>query len=419
MTSEQPGQSGPQGVLPVPAWDAPDPSEPPGDPFGPGGWAVGNLGYAVDGLVAGATGLLVAEALDVAFTLGGWVSGNSSGRSPILAVGAAFVDLTPAWLKEWAVASFGTGDKAVLFAGMAIVLAVLFVAIGLVARTRHTLATALVGVLGVLALIAQLTRAGASPTDPIPLVAGLAVTLWMLPRLVARTAIEGPSRREALGLAGAAAGVALVVGFSRPIAIPLGLVAAMVLFARWRGRDDRPISRTEYAQGAVALLCCAIAGWIWPAIAGLRTGRSDAYTATMASWRSEGTIPPFVPWLDNARFLLGDLGGSLLLVGLIVGLLAMVLGPWAVRLGLAMRAWCLAYPAYLAAVLDPFTSLFRYLVPLFPLVAVIAGAAGPKYGPRRPYFWVRIGVIAAIFVAGQVWWTVALWEFTPPTDYPP
>ena len=111
-------------MLPVPAWDAPDPSEPPGDPFGPGGWAVGNLGYAVDGLVAGATGLLVAEALDVAFTLGGWVSGNSSGRSPILAVGAAFVDLTPAWLKEWAVASFGTGDKAVLFAGMAIVLAV-------------------------------------------------------------------------------------------------------------------------------------------------------------------------------------------------------------------------------------------------------------------------------------------------------
>ena len=217
----------------------------------------------------------------------------------------------------------------------------------------------------------------------------------------------------------AAAGVALVVGFSRPIAIPLGLVAAVVLFARWRGRDERPMSRTEYAQGAVALLCCAIAGWIWPAIAGLRTGRSDAYTATMASWRSEGTITPFVPWLDNARFLLGDLGGSLLLVGLIVGLLAMVLGPWAVRLGLAMRAWCLAYPAYLAAVLDPFTSLFRYLVPLFPLVAVIAGAAGPKYGPRRPYFWVRIGVIAAIFVAGQVWWTVALWEFTPPTDYPP
>ena len=34
MTSEQPGQRGPQGVLPVPAWDAPDPSEPPGDPFG-------------------------------------------------------------------------------------------------------------------------------------------------------------------------------------------------------------------------------------------------------------------------------------------------------------------------------------------------------------------------------------------------
>lgn len=76
----------------------PDQPEPPGDPFIPVAcWSA--TWYAVDGLVAGATGLLVAEALDVAFTRG-WVSGNSSGRSPILAVGAAFVDLTPAWLKE-------------------------------------------------------------------------------------------------------------------------------------------------------------------------------------------------------------------------------------------------------------------------------------------------------------------------------
>ena len=209
MTSEPSHPLPAPGLPPVPAWDVPEASEPPEDPFGPGGWAVGNLGYAVDGLVAGATGLLVAEVLDLAFTLVGWVSANASGRSPILAVGAAFVDLTPLWLKEWATSAFGTGDKAVLFAGMAIVLAALFAAIGLVARTRHTLAVALVGVLGALALLAQLTRSGASLADPIPLVAGLAMTVWMLPRMVARTALDGPSRREALGLAGAAAGVAL------------------------------------------------------------------------------------------------------------------------------------------------------------------------------------------------------------------
>ncbi len=197
------------GSLPVPAWNVDDRPEPPGEPFGPGGWAVGNLGYAVDGLVAGVTGLLVAEALDLGLSLVGWVSGNASGRSPLLAVGAAFVDLTPAWLKEWAVSSFGTGDKAVLFVGMAVVLALLFAAIGMVARRRHTVAAALVGGLGVLALAAQLTRAGASPTDPIPLVVGLATTVWMLRRMAVRTAVEGPSRREALGLAAAAAGVAL------------------------------------------------------------------------------------------------------------------------------------------------------------------------------------------------------------------
>ena len=213
MSADPPGPAdepaGTPGSLPVPAWEVDDLPEPQGEPFGPGGWAVGNLGYAVDGLVAGVTGLLVAEALDLGLTFVGWVSGNASGRSPLLAVGAAFVDLTPAWLKEWAVSSFGTGDKAVLFAGMAIVLALLFAGIGMVARTRHTVAAALVGGLGVLALIALLTRAGASPTDPIPLVVGLATTVWMLRRMVARTAVDGPSRREALGLAAAAAGVAL------------------------------------------------------------------------------------------------------------------------------------------------------------------------------------------------------------------
>ncbi len=179
------------------------------DPLTSRGPSPGLIGYAVDGLVAGASGLLVAEALDVAFTVVGWVSGNAAGRSPILAVGAAFVDLTPPWLKEWATNSFGTADKAVLFLGMAIVLAALFAAVGLVSRRRHTLAVALIVGLGGLALIAQLTRAGATATDPIPLLLGLAMTVWLLPRLAARTEVDGPSRREALGLVGAVAGVAL------------------------------------------------------------------------------------------------------------------------------------------------------------------------------------------------------------------
>ena len=204
MSTPDTGQPGPR------PWEVDDLPEPAGEPFGPGGWALGTTGYAVDGLLAGAWGLFVAEALDLLLVLVGAGSTNAAGRSPLVAVGSAIVDLSPAGLKEWAIASFGTGDKAVLFTVLAIVLAVFFAAIGMVARTRHTLALALVGALGVLAIAALMTRAGASPADPLPLAVGLAVTMWLLPRFTRRMAVQGPSRREALGLAGAAAGVALV-----------------------------------------------------------------------------------------------------------------------------------------------------------------------------------------------------------------
>ena len=39
--------------------------------------------------------------------------------SPVFAVGGAFVDRTPPWLKDFATTTFGTNDKTVLIAGMA------------------------------------------------------------------------------------------------------------------------------------------------------------------------------------------------------------------------------------------------------------------------------------------------------------
>ncbi|NTW39134.1 MAG: oxidoreductase, partial [Cellulomonadaceae bacterium] len=42
--------------------------------------------------------------------------------SPLAAVGSAFVDATPAWLKEAAIAAFSTNDKLALVVGMLVVL---------------------------------------------------------------------------------------------------------------------------------------------------------------------------------------------------------------------------------------------------------------------------------------------------------
>ena len=98
----------------------------------------------------------------------------------------------------------------------------------------------------------------------------------------------------------------------------------------------------------------------------------------------------------------------------------MVAGPWAKALGADLRTWSIAYPAYLGAVLDPFTSIFRYLVPLFPLLVVVLGAG---WADRRGNGWSRLLVRAVpllvIFVIGQYWWTDVLWRFVPPSDYPP
>ncbi|MDN5791253.1 MAG: oxidoreductase, partial [Micrococcales bacterium] len=74
---------------------------------------------AVDGLV---TGLLT---VGVATLLAGGAGrlGLAGGQpAPIAAVGAAFIDRTPSWLKDFAVATFGTNDKRALLVGTVIAL---------------------------------------------------------------------------------------------------------------------------------------------------------------------------------------------------------------------------------------------------------------------------------------------------------
>ena len=98
---------------------------------------------------------------------------------------------------------------------------------------------------------------------------------------------------------------------------------------------------------------------------------------------------------------------------------AMVAGPWARNLGADLRTWTLAYPAYLAAVLDPFTSIFRYLIPLFPLLVVVLGAG---WADRRGNTWRRLlwrfVPLLVLFVVGQYCWTDDPVALRPPERLP-
>jgi hypothetical protein len=165
------------------------------------------------------------------------------------------------------------------------------------------------------------------------------------------------------------------------------------------------------------LAACGVAGLAWPAIAWWRTGVRSAYTDTMATWRGAGEVTPFRPWLDISRYVAGDTIGPTALAALAVVLVLMVVGPWARALGPQLRAWCLAYPAYLGAVLDPWTSIFRYVLPLFPLAVVLVGGGWVGRSPRGLRW--RTGLLVVAGLLAQVWWVWELYRFVPPSDYPP
>jgi hypothetical protein len=218
------------------------------------------------------------------------------------------------------------------------------------------------------------------------------------------------------------AALALLLGITRPIAAPVAVVVAVALLVRWLGRRVDPITSGEYLRGAVALVAAGLSGLLWPGIAWFVTGSRTAYTDTMAAWRSGGQIVPLKPWLWMSEWVFRDTShasvlGPAALVVLGGTILALTLGPWASRLGPELRTWCVAYPAYLAVVLDPFTSIYRYALPLFPLLAVVLGGAWLHRTAR--WLWARAGVLVALGVVGQAAWIWKLLVFVPPSDYPP
>ncbi|MFN2318209.1 MAG: hypothetical protein ABR500_00820 [Dermatophilaceae bacterium] len=220
------------------------------------------------------------------------------------------------------------------------------------------------------------------------------------------------------------AALAVVLGLTRPIAVPVALVVGIVVLREiltwWLQRSRRPAHTLSLPVAALAVTGAAAV--LWPTLVSVRTGRSDAYAQTMAAWRAGHEIVPLRPWIDNTAAILFSgssrptLYAALVVVALAAFLVAAAVGPWAARLPLELRLWMLAYPAYLALVLDVSTSLVRYAVPLFPLTLVLIGG-----GLRRiPHWWpVLATVLVALSLWGQHAWTTELLVLDPPANYPP
>ncbi|WP_344559563.1 molybdopterin-dependent oxidoreductase, partial [Kitasatospora saccharophila] len=136
---------------------------------------------------AAAVGLASAVAALGAGELVAYVTGAPT--APVIAVGSAAIDLTPTPLKEYAVRTFGTHDKAVLLGGIYLTMTLLAALAGLLAVRRPAAGAAVFGAFGALGAWAALSRPGAATADCAPsIVAGLvgATAVLLLARLYRR-----------------------------------------------------------------------------------------------------------------------------------------------------------------------------------------------------------------------------------------
>ncbi|MGW2730885.1 sulfite oxidase [Streptomyces sp. NPDC001494] len=140
---------------------------------------------ALAGAVAGFASLATAELVSVAVR---------PQAGPVVAVGGAAIDRTPAAVKDWAVRNFGTDDKLVLQLGILAVLTLFACALGITAlRFLRTGAAGVVlfGLVGALAATGRPDSRG--PSDALPSLVGAGAGAAVLLVLAARLAWREPA----------------------------------------------------------------------------------------------------------------------------------------------------------------------------------------------------------------------------------
>jgi DMSO/TMAO reductase YedYZ molybdopterin-dependent catalytic subunit len=165
---------------------------------------------ALSGVVSALVILGVAELL---------AAGFGADSSPVQALGSAIIDRTPTAVRESVIDTFGTNDKAFLYACMTVVAIVLAALAGILERQQRPIGSVLFAVFSVLAAVAALTRADATWTAALPALVGAVAGIASLRALVRRldapqqpAAASVANRREFLGLAAGLGAAALLTG---------------------------------------------------------------------------------------------------------------------------------------------------------------------------------------------------------------
>ena len=210
--------------------------------------------------------------------------------------------------------------------------------------------------------------------------------------------------------------VVVALGFTRAVALPMAAVVVVHAAVRWwsaRRGTDTWTWRTGVGLGALTRPGGRVG---LPVARHLRLGHGGA-----------GRVPP-----DAGGVARGPRGRpvrrlvlraavlvrprALLVVTLSFALvIAVLVVPAAWRLGNELHAWAAAYIVYIAAVVEPGSSLARFLLLAFPLAAVTAGVVTRPPAARRWWF----GAVVVLMLGLQVLWVRQMWHANPVADWPP
>jgi DMSO/TMAO reductase YedYZ molybdopterin-dependent catalytic subunit len=219
--------------------------------------------------------LLCLIAVAAAIGAGQLVAGLLSPASgPFIAVGDAVVRISPQWLVEFAKNSFGTADKPVLLAGMAVVIAAIAAAAGIASRRSAGPGLAVVTVMGLLGFAAVLTSPTFAPLD-----------------------LAAPAAATVVG----------IVGFRRLHELRLRVAQAPTDSARLSRR--RLLIGSSAAIGAGAAVATGLGSWVGRDVAGSRDevtaalARAGYQRAPAIPATAEAGVPGATPFLtSNADF---------------------------------------------------------------------------------------------------------------------
>jgi DMSO/TMAO reductase YedYZ molybdopterin-dependent catalytic subunit len=162
---------------------------------------------AIAGILAGAVAVGIGQ-------LVGAITGPDG--APLVAVGEASIDSTPAAVKNFAISTFGSNDKLVLLYGIGAVLAVFAALVGILALRKLWYGLAGLGIFAVIGLAAAATRPTATPAYVLPTLAGAVAGAYALMRLVRTADPAAAVGRAEASTTGMAAGTGRPAGLTQP-----------------------------------------------------------------------------------------------------------------------------------------------------------------------------------------------------------